>query len=75
MAVVSVPQTSSLRIIVEAGKDANDKTIYRTRSYNNVKTNAEDEDLFSVATQLGETQIHPLHAIRRLVESELSDEG
>ena len=50
MAVVSTPLNSGLRIIVETGKDENNKSIYRTRSYNNVKTDAVDEDLMSVAT-------------------------
>lgn len=73
MAVVSTPLNSSLRIIVETGKDENNKSIYRTRSYNNVKTNAEDEDLMSVANQLADIQIHPAHAIRRTMESELTE--
>lgn len=73
MAVVSTPLNSGLRIIVETGKDENNKSIYRTRSYNNVKTDAVDEDLMSVANQLADIQIHPVHAIRRTMESELTE--
>ena len=73
MAVVSTPINSSLRILVETGVDENDKPIYRTRSYNNVRTEAVDEDLMSVANQLADIQIHPVHAIRRTMESELTE--
>ncbi len=70
MAVVSTPKTSNLRIIVEIGEDENGRAIHRTRSYN-VKTNAEDEDLMSVAVQLAEIQVHDVESIRRVTESEL----
>ncbi|MFY9312191.1 MAG: DUF1659 domain-containing protein, partial [Tepidanaerobacteraceae bacterium] len=49
MAVVATPLNSSLRIIVETGFDEEGKPIYRTRTYNNVKTAVSDEDLMSVA--------------------------
>ncbi len=73
MAIVSTPLNSSLRIVVETGKDENNKSIYRTRSFNNVKTSAADEDLMSIAAQLADIQIHPVYAFRRTVESELSE--
>ncbi|NLZ54889.1 MAG: DUF1659 domain-containing protein [Thermoanaerobacteraceae bacterium] len=73
MAIVATPLNSSLRIIVETGVDENNKPIYRTRSYNNVKTDATDEDLMSVANQLADIQSHPVHAIRRTIESELTE--
>ncbi|MDD4569474.1 MAG: DUF1659 domain-containing protein [Tepidanaerobacteraceae bacterium] len=73
MATVSTPINSSLRILVETGVDENDKPIYRTRSYNNVKTDAADEDLMSVANQLADIQMHPVNAIRRVIESELTE--
>jgi len=73
MAVVATPLNSSLRIIVETGFDSEGKPIYKTRSYNNVKTAASDEDVMSVANQLADIQSHPVFAIRRIVETELTE--
>ncbi|HHX24200.1 MAG: DUF1659 domain-containing protein [Tepidanaerobacteraceae bacterium] len=73
MAIVATPIKSTLRIVVETGMDENNKPIYKTRSYNNVKTDAVDEDLMSVANLLGEIQTHPVNAIRRMTESELTE--
>lgn len=73
MAVVSTPINSTLRIIVETGRDEDNKPILRTRSYNKVKTDAVDEDVMGVANQLVDLQVHPVSAIRRMIESELTD--
>jgi phage gpG-like protein len=74
MAVVATPLNSSLRIIVETGFDEEGKPIYRTRTYNNVKTAVSDEDLMSVANQLADIQSHPVYAVRRIVETQLTEE-
>ena len=73
MAVVATPLNSSLRIIVETA-DEEGKPIYRTRTYNNVKTAVSDEDLMSVANQLADIQSHPVYAFRRIVETQLTEE-
>jgi len=73
MAVVATPLNSSLRLILETGMDENGKPVYSTRTYNNVKTSASDEDLMSVANQLADIQSHPVFAIRRIVETELTE--
>ncbi|GAQ24583.1 MULTISPECIES: DUF1659 domain-containing protein [Tepidanaerobacter] len=73
MAVISTPLNSSLRIVVTTGKDENGKFIFKNRSFNNLKTGAADEDVMSIASQLADIQEHPVHAIRRTVESELTE--
>ncbi len=73
MAVVATPLNSSLRIIVQTGRDENNRPILRTRSFNNVKTDASDEDLMSVAMQLADIQSHPVYAFRRTMEFELAE--
>ena len=73
MAVVATPLNSGLRIIVETGRDENNKPVFRTRSYSNVKTDAADEDLMSVANQIANIQSYPVYAIRRTMEFELAE--
>ena len=74
MAVVSHPYGGSLKIIVETGRDEENKAIYRTRTYNRVKPSASDEDLLEVAKQLIDLQTYPVDAVRRVVETELMEE-
>lgn len=74
MAVVSHPLGGSLKIILETGKDEDNKAIYRTRSYSKVKSSASDENLMDVAKQLGALQVYPVDGIRRVVEAELIEE-
>jgi hypothetical protein len=54
--------------------DDNFNPIYRTRSFSNVKTNADNEDLFELAEEIGSLQLHTLEAVRRVDEYELEEE-
>lgn len=74
MAVISTPVDSKLKISVQTGLDEEGNVILRTRSYNNVKTTASNEDLMDVARQLSDLQIHPVNAIYKVIESELVEE-
>jgi len=74
MAVVSHPLGGSLKIVLETGRDDDNKAIYRTRSYSKVKASASDEDILDVAKQLVDLQIYPVDAVRRVVETELMEE-
>lgn len=74
MAVISTPVDSKLKISVQTGLDDDGNAILKTRSYNNVKTTAPDEDLMEVAKQLSDLQIYPVNAIYKVTESELTEE-
>lgn len=71
MAVNAMPVQSTLQLVVQTGTDANGDPVLRTRSYRNVKTEAQDADVYEVGQVLAGLQIHPLNAIQRLNEVDL----
>lgn len=75
MAVIVTPVDSNLQIIVQTGVDENNKPVFKTRSYTRVKTDAQDQDLLDVAKQLAGLQIHPVNSIRRVMETELTEQA
>ncbi|MDK2821761.1 MAG: hypothetical protein PWP31_1726 [Clostridia bacterium] len=75
MAVVNTPLSSSLRLEVQTGTDTDGKPIYRVRSFNHVKPSATDQDVFDVAQSLSSLQVHPLNAVSRVNENDLSNQA
>ena len=75
MAVTNTPLATSLRPQVQIGTDDGGKPLYRIRSYSRVKPESIDEDIYEVASALGELQIHPVSAISRLDENDLSEDA
>lgn len=73
MAVTATQVASSLNLIVQTGTDANDKPIYRTRAYNRVKVNAEDQAFYDAGQALAGVQKHPLMAVNRVNEVQLTE--
>ncbi len=71
MAVTVIPVSSRLQLRLNTGLDENLNPIYRNRSFSRVKPSADNEDLFELAEELGNLQIHSLEAVRRLDEVEL----
>lgn len=74
MAVVKTPTNSVLRIQLQTGVNAEGDPIYRNRSFNNIKANALDQDLFDVADVLAGLQQHTLVAIMRVDNAQLAEE-
>jgi len=74
MAVIATPVDSALQLILQTGMDQDNKPILRTRSFARVKVSATDQDLMDVAKGLAGLQIHPVSAVRRVVETELTEE-
>ncbi len=74
MAVIAVPYISRLQLRLNVGEDENFNPLYRTRSFSNVKTGAENEDLYELAGEIADLQIHPLSMVRRVDEFELEDD-
>ncbi len=74
MAVTAIPLTARLQLRLNTGLDENFNPVYRTRSYSNVKTSADNEDLFALAGEIAGLQEHTLDAVRRVDEYELEEE-
>jgi hypothetical protein len=74
MAVSAIPLTARLQLRLNTGLDDNFNPIYRTRTFSNVKTAADNEDLFELAEEIGSLQLHTLDAVRRVDEYELEEE-
>ncbi len=74
MPVNTVPVSSRLQLRLNVGMDDDLNPIYRTRSFSNVKTGADNEDLFLLAQEIGTLQVHSIDAVRRLDEIELEEE-
>jgi len=72
MAVVVTPQESSLRLTLQVGTGDGGEPVYRVRTYNRVKPQASDQNVFDVAQALARLQVHPVAAITRVNENNLS---
>jgi len=74
MAVVAIPVQSSLRLVVQTGTDTNGDPVFSSRTYNRIKPQAPDADLFDVASALAGLQTHALYAVQRVATNELAEE-
>ena len=54
MAVRKLVSTSTLQIEVATKKDSNGKTVYSKKSFQNLRTNADLQDVFDVASAIEE---------------------
>lgn len=74
MAVVKTPTNSVLRIQLQTGVNTEGDPVYRTRSFNNVKANAQDQNLFDVADVLTGLQQYTLVAVMRVDNAQLAED-
>ncbi len=74
MAVSAIPLTARLQLRLNTGLDESFNPIYRTRTFSNIKTSADNEDLFELAEEISNLQLHTLDAVRRVDEYELEEE-
>lgn len=70
MAVQSLPYNSRLILRVQVGVQQGNQ-ILRNRSFNNIKANASDEAVFTVAQILGGLQKYPVVKVVRTNDEEL----
>ncbi|MGY0694775.1 DUF1659 domain-containing protein [Virgibacillus sp. FSP13] len=71
MAVAETYQ-STLRLVLDDGADVlTGKPIYKTKSFNNVKTSATADQLFTIAQAFAGLQERPLYNIERRDNSEI----
>lgn len=74
MAVLSKRISTSLQMKVIDGSDENGSDVVRTETYRNVKTDAENEDIFAVAQTIGNLMSTPVKSVIRVDNLELSSE-
>ncbi|GGC79673.1 hypothetical protein GCM10007216_07720 [Thalassobacillus devorans] len=65
MAVTSEKVGSLLRMVLENGQDDRGNFIFKSKNFNNVKTEATAEQLYTVAKSLEPLQQRELYAIER----------
>ena len=73
MAVVKMPQGSTIGIKVANGVSASGAAQFRTLRFSNVKSAAVDQDLFDVATSIAGLQSATLDSISRTDLSDLAE--
>lgn len=75
MAVVDI-MSSRLRLVYYEGDDPETgRPIYKYKSFNNIKTNATADQLFSIAMAVAELQDYNLYNIERHDNSEIYQEA
>jgi len=66
--------STQLRLVFYDGEDLlTGEPVFRTKSFNNVKTGASAEQLYAVANALQSLQERPLHGIERRDQSEIRE--
>jgi len=64
--------SSSLQLVFNEGVDeSTGNPIYRTRTFNNVKTSVDADQLYAVATAMAGLQEFPLYTIHRRDNSDI----
>ncbi|WP_027364984.1 DUF1659 domain-containing protein [Desulfotruncus alcoholivorax] len=73
MAVNKVIVGTTLRMQFQTGVDENGDPVYTTRSLNNVKDTAPDQDIYDVALALSQLQEYTLTSVMRVDTGRLEE--
>ena len=73
MAVTKLNNPSGLKIRVNKGLDENSKLIIRSKTYSNVKFDADPDACFDVASTLNSLQKHDLYDVCKIDNTSLSE--
>lgn len=74
MAVLAIPVASNLVLIMDNGVDENGKILTKKRQYGDLRTQATDEDVFSVAEGLLSLQDSNCLSVQRVNIVELTED-
>ena len=74
MAVIANQANSKVKMVLNAGLDIDNKTITRSKTFNNIKAAVENEDLYNLVVDISELQDHVLTNIVRYDEFELLEQ-
>ncbi|NLC12242.1 MAG: DUF1659 domain-containing protein [Firmicutes bacterium] len=73
MPVTVIPLGSRMQLRFKVGETEGGRDIVRSRSFSNIKPDAQDEDVHAVGTALAQLQVNELLALRRINEVELEE--
>ena len=73
MAVVDIKENVRLKLELDGGMDGN-RQIIKSKTFNKVKPEVENEVLYQVAESLSGLQTYPLYKVKRLEEIHLKNE-
>ncbi|MFY9115146.1 MAG: DUF1659 domain-containing protein [Dethiobacteria bacterium] len=71
MPVSTEMTTTRLQMVLIQGYDDEGKPVLRTRTYSNIKTDAENESIFNLAQNFSTLQVHELEKVVRVDETRL----
>ncbi len=74
MAVITNQADSKLKVVYLAGVDNNNKNIIKNKTFANVKSAAQNENLFNFAVAISQLQDYELSNIVRFDEYQLLEE-
>lgn len=72
MAIVSTKNLSSIKLKLDAGFDDKGKAVIKSKSFANVKAEALDDDVYTVAEAIAGLQENPIVDILKLDSTSLS---
>ena len=70
MAVDTRPLSTSLQLRLDMGNDESGKKIIRSKSFNGVKSDISDQDIYDTAIGIASLQSHELVAVRKAASVE-----
>lgn len=73
MPVIVSPNFSSIKIKYDCGSDLNGDTIYKTKTYSNIKASASNDDVMAVTNAIVSLQSNTSAAVNRVDNSSLSE--
>ncbi len=74
MAIITNQADSKLKVVYLAGVDDNNKNIIKSKTFANVKSATQNENLYNLAVAISELQDYELSNIVRLEEYQLLEE-
>jgi len=72
MAIVSTKNLSSIKLSLDCGIDEKGKTIVRSKSFNNLKFDALDDDIYKIVESIMSLQDFNLLQVNKIDNSTLS---
>lgn len=75
MAVEANIANCKMQLKLNTGLDENGKEIIKTKTYSNVKSDAQDQGIYDVGSSLAELQDHALEEIHRVNDMILTNIG
>ncbi len=71
MAVISTELEGKVKLMFNAGSDEEGKMITKSKTLSRVKSNAADEDIYTVSNEIARLQEYPVTSIRKTEEYDL----